>query len=112
MPCGWLLDRYGSKWVYAISIIVWSIFTAMQGLVGFLSAGAAVVLLFGLRFLVGIAEAPSFPANARIVASWFPGNERGTASAFFNSGQYFATVIFAPLMAGSPMSMAGATCST
>ena len=98
VPCGWLLDRYGSKWVYAISIIVWSIFTAMQGLVGFLSAGAAVVLLFVLRFLVGIAEAPSFPANARIVASWFPSNERGTASAFFNSGQYFATVIFAPLL--------------
>ncbi|MGY3696233.1 ACS family glucarate transporter-like MFS transporter [Bradyrhizobium sp. USDA 3240] len=98
VPCGWLLDRYGSKWVYAISIIVWSIFTAMQGLTGFLSAGAAVVLLFGLRFLVGFAEAPSFPANARIVAAWFPGNERGTASAFFNSGQYFATVIFAPLM--------------
>jgi len=98
VPCGWLLDRYGSKWVYAISIIVWSIFTAMQGLVGFLSAGVAVVLLFALRFLVGIAEAPSFPANARIVAAWFPGNERGTASAFFNSGQYFATVIFAPLM--------------
>ena len=98
VPCGWLLDRYGSKWVYAISIIVWSIFTAMQGMVGFLSAGVAVVLLFALRFLVGIAEAPSFPANARIVAAWFPGNERGTASAFFNSGQYFATVIFAPLM--------------
>ncbi|MCC8969956.1 MFS transporter [Bradyrhizobium brasilense] len=98
VPCGWLLDRFGSKWVYAIGIIVWSIFTAMQGLVGFLSAGAAVILLFALRFLVGIAEAPSFPANARIVASWFPGNERGTASAFFNSGQYFATVIFAPLM--------------
>lgn len=98
VPCGWLLDRYGSKWVYAIGILVWSVFTAMQGLVGFLSAGAAVILLFALRFLVGIAEAPSFPANARIVASWFPGNERGTASAFFNSGQYFATVIFAPLM--------------
>ncbi|MHC2464779.1 MFS transporter [Bradyrhizobium embrapense] len=98
VPCGWLLDRYGSKWVYAISIIVWSIFTAMQGLVGFLSAGAAVLALFALRFLVGFAEAPSFPANARIVAAWFPGNERGTASAFFNSGQYFATVIFAPLM--------------
>jgi len=48
--------------------------------------------------MVGFAEAPSFPANARIVAAWFPGNERGTASAFFNSGQYFATVLFAPLM--------------
>jgi MFS transporter, ACS family, glucarate transporter len=98
VPGGWLLDRYGSRLVYAFSIIVWSLFTTLQGWVGFFSAGTAIVVLFGLRFLVGIAEAPSFPANARIVAAWFPSNERGTASAFFNSGQYFATVIFAPLM--------------
>lgn len=98
VPGGWLLDRYGSRLVYAFSILVWSLFTTMQGWVGFFSAGTAIIVLFGLRFLVGIAEAPSFPANARIVAAWFPGNERGTASAFFNSGQYFATVIFAPLM--------------
>ena len=98
VPGGWLLDRYGSRLVYAFSIIIWSIFTLMQGWVGFLGAGTAIAMLFALRFLVGIAEAPSFPANARIVAAWFPSNERGTASAFFNSGQYFATVIFAPLM--------------
>jgi ACS family glucarate transporter-like MFS transporter len=98
VPGGWLLDRFGSKWVYAVSILIWSVFTAMQGLVGFLAAGTAVIVLFALRLMVGFAEAPSFPANARIVAAWFPGNERGTASAFFNSGQYFATVIFAPLM--------------
>ena len=98
VPGGWLLDRYGSRLVYAFSIIVWSLFTTMQGWVGFFSAGTAITVLFGLRFLVGIAEAPSFPANARIVAAWFPSNERGTASAFFKSGQYFATVIFAPLM--------------
>jgi ACS family glucarate transporter-like MFS transporter len=98
VPGGWLLDRFGSRWVYAFSIIIWSLFTMMQGSIGFFGAGSAVVVLFALRFLVGIAEAPSFPANARIVAAWFPGNERGTASAFFNSGQYFATVIFAPLM--------------
>jgi MFS transporter, ACS family, glucarate transporter len=54
--------------------------------------------LFVLRFLVGLAEAPSFPANGRIVASWFPTNERGTASAIFNSAQYFAAVLFTPLM--------------
>ena len=98
VPGGWLLDRYGSRSVYAFSIIIWSLFTMMQGWVGFFTAGTAVIVLFGLRLLVGLAEAPSFPANARIVAAWFPGNERGTASAFFNSGQYFATVIFAPLM--------------
>jgi ACS family glucarate transporter-like MFS transporter len=47
---------------------------------------------------VGFAEAPSFPANARIVANWFPTPERGTASAIFNSSQYFSLVAFAPLM--------------
>src|SRR5438874_2735362 len=31
VPGGWLLDRYGSRWVYAFSIIVWSLFTTMQG---------------------------------------------------------------------------------
>ena len=98
VPGGWLLDRFGSKWVYAFSILTWSMFTLMQGLIGFLTGAAAVTVLFLLRLLVGLAEAPSFPANARIVAAWFPSNERGTASAFFNSGQYFATVIFAPLM--------------
>ena len=98
VPGGWLLDRFGSRWVYAFSIIIWSLFTMMQGWVGFFGAGSAVFMLFALRFLVGLAEAPSFPANARIVAAWFPGSERGTASAFFNSGQYFATVLFAPLM--------------
>jgi len=98
VPGGWLLDRFGSRWVYACSIVIWSIFTMMQGWIGFFSGGAAITALFALRFLVGFAEAPSFPANARIVAAWFPSNERGTASAFFNSGQYFATVIFAPLM--------------
>jgi ACS family glucarate transporter-like MFS transporter len=98
VPGGWLLDRFGSRWVYAVSIMVWSLLTMMQGWIGFLSGGAAIATLFGLRFLVGLAEAPSFPANARMVAAWFPSNERGTASAFFNSGQYFATVIFTPLM--------------
>lgn len=99
LPGGWLLDRFGSKAVYTVSLTIWSVFTALQGTVGFFAGGVAVALLFSLRFLVGIAEGPSFPGNARIVAAWFPTTERGTASAIFNSAQYFATVLFAPLMA-------------
>ncbi|MCW2244318.1 ACS family glucarate transporter-like MFS transporter [Azospirillum canadense] len=98
LPGGWLLDRFGSKIIYALSIFTWSVFTLMQGFVGFLAGGAAVAVLFALRFAVGLAEAPSFPGNSRVVAAWFPGHERATASAIFNSAQYFATVIFAPLM--------------
>ncbi|WP_304358893.1 MFS transporter, partial [Collimonas fungivorans] len=99
LPGGWLLDRYGSKRVYAASIFIWSLFTLLQGGVHFLGVLWAVPALFMLRFMVGLAEAPSFPANGRIVAAWFPTTERGTASAIFNSSQYFATVLFAPLMA-------------
>ena len=98
IPGGWLLDRFGSKKVYALSIFTWSLFTILQGYVGEFGVSTAIVALFMLRFLVGLAEAPSFPGNARIVAGWFPTAERGTASAIFNSAQYFATVLFAPLM--------------
>jgi ACS family glucarate transporter-like MFS transporter len=98
LPGGWLLDRFGSKRVYAGSILLWSLFTLLTTTVGLLAGTAAVVVLFVLRFLVGAAEAPSFPANSRIVAAWFPASERGTATAIFNSAQYGATVIFAPLM--------------
>lgn len=98
IPGGWLLDRFGSKKIYALSIFTWSLFTLLQGYVGEFSIGSAVIVLFMLRFMVGLAEAPSFPGNARIVAAWFPTAERGTASAIFNSAQYFATVLFAPLM--------------
>ena len=98
LPGGWLLDRFGSKLVYALSIFFWSLFTLLVGAVGFFTGLTAVIVLFSLRFLVGAAEAPSFPANSRIVAAWFPANERGTAAAIFNSAQYAATVVFAPLM--------------
>jgi ACS family glucarate transporter-like MFS transporter len=97
IPGGWLLDRFGSKRVYLWSIITWSFFTFLQGFVGYFEAASAVVVLFALRFLLGLAEAPSFPGNGRIVAAWFPTAERGTASAIFNSAQYFATAMFAPL---------------
>lgn len=98
LPGGWLLDKFGSRRVYFFSILLWSIFTLLQGGISLMATASAVIALFTLRLLVGVAEAPSFPANGRIVAAWFPANERGTASAVFNSAQYFATVLFAPLM--------------
>jgi D-galactonate transporter len=100
LPAGWLLDRFGARRVYAASIFLWSLFTLLQGSIGLLgSAAAAITALFVLRFAMGAAESPAFPANAKVVASWFPTVERGTASAIFNSAQYFAAVVFTPLMA-------------
>jgi MFS transporter, ACS family, glucarate transporter len=98
LPGGWLLDRFGSKTTYVCGLTLWSLFTMFQGTVGFLTGGAAAAALFALRLAVGAAEAPSFPGNGRITAAWFPASERGLASAIFNSAQYFATALFAPIM--------------
>lgn len=98
IPGGWLLDKYGSKKVYTWSLFFWSIFTFLQGFVELMPLAWTVISLFFLRFMLGFSEAPSFPANARIVAAWFPTNERATATACFNAGQYFALVLFSPLL--------------
>ncbi|EBO4931028.1 MFS transporter [Salmonella enterica] len=98
IPGGWLLDKYGSKKVYTWSLFFWSIFTFLQGFVELMPLAWTVISLFFLRFMLGFSEAPSFPANARIVAAWFPTNERATATACFNAGQYFALALFSPLL--------------
>jgi ACS family glucarate transporter-like MFS transporter len=97
LPSGGLLDRFGSKRVYGISIILWSICALLTGFAGYLTASAAFTTIFVLRLFSGLAQAPVFPGNGRIVASWFPTTERGRASAIFNSSQYFALLVFAPI---------------
>lgn len=101
IPGGWLLDTFGARRVYGWSLILWSVCTALQGLVSSLGlmAASATLFLFMMRFALGMVEAPAFPANSRIVTCWFPTRERGTASALFNSAQYLAVAIFTPLMA-------------
>ncbi len=101
IPGGWLLDKFGARRVYGCSLLLWSLFTMMQGTVGWfgLVGSTAAITLFGMRFMLGLVESPAFPANNRIVSCWFPTSERGTASALFNSAQYMAVVVFAPLMA-------------
>jgi ACS family glucarate transporter-like MFS transporter len=97
LPSGGLLDRFGSKRVYGISIILWSIFAFLTGCAGYLGASLAFTAIFILRIFSGLAQSPVFPGNGRIVAAWFPAAERGRASAIFNSSQYFALPIFAPI---------------
>jgi ACS family glucarate transporter-like MFS transporter len=98
LPSGALLDRFGSKRVYGFAIVGWSVSALLAGLSGYLPAAIAFYALFAVRFVSGLAQAPVFPGNGRIVAAWFPASERGRASAIFNSSQYFAIVLFAPIM--------------
>ncbi|MQY20878.1 MFS transporter [Nocardia macrotermitis] len=101
LPGGMLLDRFGARRVYAGSLALWTLATAATSLAGLITTRVviALVVMFALRLLLGVFESPAFPANARVATIWFPTAERGQATAVFNSGQYFATVLFAPIMA-------------
>jgi MFS transporter, ACS family, glucarate transporter len=99
IPGGLLLDYLGTKRVYGVTLVIWSLATFLLGFVGKFASGTTgvVILLFTLRFVLGFIEAPSFPANARITVMWFPKLERGRVTALFASASYFAVGIFSPL---------------
>jgi ACS family glucarate transporter-like MFS transporter len=96
IPGGLVLDRYGARLVAGIGLILWSALTVVQGFVDRVTFAFAA--LFVLRFLMGVAESPAFPANSRLTVMWFPTHERGLATAIFQSAQYFALAAFTPLM--------------
>jgi len=98
LPSGGLLDRLGSKRIYGFSILIWSICAFLIGFAGYLGPSLGFTFIFVLRLISGLAQAPVFPGNGRIVAAWFPIAERGRASAIFNASQYFSLTIFAPLL--------------
>ena len=82
IPGGIFLDRFGTRLTYFIAVVFWSAFTALMGVVRSLPA------LIMTRIGVGIFEAPCFPANSRILATWFPQQERARANSIYSFGQY------------------------
>ena len=93
LPSGPVLDRYGVKPVIRISAFLWSVASFATGL----ARGFAAIV--SARLLLGIAEAPTFPGNAKAIGVWFPRNERGLATAIFDSSAKFASAIGIPLVA-------------
>lgn len=101
IPVGYLLDRIGSRWLYGGAIILWSLFTLLMGLAShhfFATATASFMMLLVCRALVGVAEAPSFPSNTKIIATWFPDHERARATATYSSAQYIGLALLTPLL--------------
>ncbi len=92
IPGGIMADRFGARIVYAVSLILWSAVTLAQGF------ATGFIMLFMLRLLVGVFEAPSYPINNRIVTSWFPNKERATAIAIYTSGQFIGLAFLAPVL--------------
>lgn len=93
IPVGSLLDKYGVAWVTRIGMTVWSFLTII---LAFLQGK---LLLYIVRFLIGLTSASAFPAASKATALWFPPNERGLANSLFDSAAKFANVIGALLVA-------------
>jgi ACS family D-galactonate transporter-like MFS transporter len=92
IPSGILLDRFGVRLAYRLALIGWSLATLLHGLArGFFS-------LVGLRIVLGLTEAPCFPANSNIVAAWFPREERARAIGIYTAAEYVGLGFLTPLL--------------
>ncbi len=87
---GRLIDKFGTKIGYGVSVILWSI--AAMG-----HALAKGVWGFGFwRGFLGLSEAGNFPAANKSIAEWFPKKERAFAFGIMNSGTNVGAIL-APL---------------
>ena len=92
LPVGVVIDRWGVRKVGRISTVVW-------GVASFAAAAAQGIQgLFAARFLLGVGEAPTFPADAKAVGAWFPPDERSFATSLFDTASKFSSAIGVPLI--------------
>ena len=93
IPTGLVLDRFGVTLVGRIGSFLWAaatlLITIVSGFGGVLAA----------RVVLGVAEAPAFPANSKATGYWFPRKERALSTAIFDAAAKFSNVIGVPVVA-------------
>jgi ACS family D-galactonate transporter-like MFS transporter len=93
VPGGAVLDKLGVRLTYAASLVLWSVATLAHGLM------TSVTGLLSARLALGLAEAPCYPSNSRILNSWFPQSERARATGVYSVGQYVGLGFMLPVLA-------------
>jgi len=89
---GLLLDRYGTKIVFGIAAVWWSLAAMLHGL-------ASSAFGFGaFRFLLGTAESANFVAAQKVAAEWFPPKDRGTLNGWVQAGTVTGAIITPPMV--------------
>ena len=73
IPAGMILDRFGVTLVGRVGALLWAVASGLTALAG------GIVGIFAARLALGVAEAPSFPGNAKATGYWFPRQERARA---------------------------------
>ena len=90
---GRLLDVLGTRRGFLVIMVFWSLACASHGFAG------GVLALAASRLLLGAGEGGGFPAATRVVAEWFPVQDRATAMGLINAGTGLGGVVAPPLIA-------------
>jgi len=90
---GKLMDVLGTRRGFTVIMLFWSLACASHGLA--LGVGSLALS----RFLLGIGEGGGFPAATRVVAEWFPVEERSSAMGIINAGTAVGMVVAPPMIA-------------
>jgi ACS family hexuronate transporter-like MFS transporter len=100
---GGVIDRFGTKIGYTISIAIWSVFGMLHAAV---RPAFSLVGFIGARFGLGIGEAGNFPAAIKTVAEWFPKKDRAFATGIFDASTSVGAIL-APFIVGAIVSVEG-----
>jgi len=90
---GKLTDTLGTRRGFTWIMVFWSIACLSHGL------ATSFAMLAVSRFLLGMGEGGGFPAATRVVAEWFPVQERATAMGMINAGTAVGAVAAPPMIA-------------
>lgn len=88
---GWLVDTWGARYSWCTAAISWSICVGLLGFAG------GFMGFFALRFLLGVAEGPHFPAMSQTINRWLPPAERARAFSLGLVAIPLSSVVGAPL---------------
>lgn len=80
IPTGWLIDKFGSRKIITVSTLLWGIF---QTLAAITTNGLSLLIS---RVALGGAEAPLFPAGAKLNSIWLASAERGRGAVIMDCG--------------------------
>ena len=102
-PGGIFGDIVGSRRALTLIAVLWGVLTLATGLTpGTMLASTTVILttLIGLRFLMGVVQAPLFPvACGRTIGNWFPVSEWAFPNGLTSTGLTLGAAATAPLIA-------------
>lgn len=87
LAVGYLIDRWGTKRGYSLSIVIWSVAACLH------AAARNVASFAAARFLLGLGESGNFPSAIKTVAEWFDLRERALATGIFNSGSNVGAIV-------------------